>query len=937
MFTKAYNEEITRYFHDQMELLHNRRIQLEKEGEETGEEAGLYALTMEFLEAKEREIAKMLESCGEEEGEALRFLYSAMPISDLLDYPASVYLAYARHGVFLWNQGPFAGKVPEKLFANYVLHHRINNEDMTDTRAFFYQKLIGRIAGKSMYDAVMEANIWCAEEATYQMTDRRAQNPITMYHTGIGRCGEESTFAITVLRSLGIPARQVYAPLWSHCDSNHAWVEAWCDGTWRILGACEPDEKLDMGWFIGPSTRAMQVHSRWYGKDAPEDPVVGKKGMSLVVNHLRSYAPTGILKVRVEDEQGRPVPGARVDFNVLNGCHFGNVATLYTESGETCGADVPDERVLNVSVSAGASAGTDTGTGIVNGSGAPVSARGERGTVCLDTGYGSLQIGAYANGLYGEEIVTLRQEDGPGIRECKVILHPSLLRLGEWRNVDFHAPRETVRDQRISDAQLAENERRLEKLAYCRQIKTERFYCPWEAERALGRFVKGDQEVLREILKKSLGNLGEVIRFLEWDFTGLVPELSAEGDEHWKLKALQNLREKDYWDIRSDVLVDCSVCAAPYAGKLPEEVFYRFLWNPRVADEMLRPCRMALLRCIPEADQARIRKNPGDLPALLKRLIIAMPDQEYGSLITSPMGSLTGGVGSAFSRDVLCVTIYRALGIPARLRPLDHAVEYYQEGAFRVCGRREDESSWKERRTAKLVLHAKGGLDFSQWEHYSVTKYDEGRFQFLFLGSGGKFPEGDLLVTIYRAITTNRLPNGDQVARVCDFVLADGEEKHLDMEQRSFSIETLLVRKKVANPMLQTAEGAWKRLEELSGEGKALFLWLEPGREPTEHILNELLEKQEVIKGLKQPVYLITLSPRDDTENATLKRTVEALPMLRLLSCSIGEAYREVAESVEQNPGRMPLAFVTEGGRNCIYSDAGYNVGMADLLLKILQ
>lgn len=85
---------------------------------------------------------------------------------------------------------------------------------------------------------------------------------MTAYRSGKGRCGEESVFAVTVFRSLGIPARQVYAPLWSHCDDNHAWVEVYVNGEWRFLGACEPEPILDHGWFVRAASRAMLIHTR---------------------------------------------------------------------------------------------------------------------------------------------------------------------------------------------------------------------------------------------------------------------------------------------------------------------------------------------------------------------------------------------------------------------------------------------------------------------------------------------------------------------------------------------------------------------------------------------------------------------------------------------------------------------------------------------------
>ncbi len=338
MFSTEYYQEIRKGFDRQMQFVEERIHILEKE-KDMGQ--GLAQVTGRLLLEKKEEIQDTFSRCTEEEAQALTFLYSAMPLSDLQDYPASLFLAYAKHGVYLWNHGPFAGRVPEKIFANYVLHYRVNNEDIADTRGFFHDRLKEAVeigSHRSMYDTAIDVNYWCAREATYRSTDIRTQNPRTMYGTAMGRCGEESTFGVTSLRSIGIPARQIYAPLWTHCDDNHAWVELWCDGEWQFLGACEPEEKMNRGWFIGPASRAVMLHSRWFGKEEPDETQVGPKGMARVLNHMDRYAGTVELALRAEDEAGRPVPHAKVVFQVLNYGSLGPVAVVYTGSeGEDCG------------------------------------------------------------------------------------------------------------------------------------------------------------------------------------------------------------------------------------------------------------------------------------------------------------------------------------------------------------------------------------------------------------------------------------------------------------------------------------------------------------------------------------------------------------------------------------------------------------------------
>ncbi|MEF2767456.1 MAG: transglutaminase-like domain-containing protein, partial [Dorea phocaeensis] len=252
MFTQKFMQEIERSFEAQLNRLGERRTEVET----------------------------VLSKCSDDEAEALKCLYASMPVSDAADYEAELFLSYAKHGVFLWEAGPFAGTIPEEIFAGYILHHRVNNEDLTPCRPFFYEKLHKRIEGLSMAKAILEINYWCAEEATYRTTDDRTASAECVYRSAYGRCGEESTFAVSVFRSVGIPARQVYVPLWSHCDDNHAWVEVWSDGMWKFLGACEPEEVLNKGWFTNASSRAMMVHSRWLLPVRPKEELVGRTGMA---------------------------------------------------------------------------------------------------------------------------------------------------------------------------------------------------------------------------------------------------------------------------------------------------------------------------------------------------------------------------------------------------------------------------------------------------------------------------------------------------------------------------------------------------------------------------------------------------------------------------------------------------------------------------------
>lgn len=227
--------------------------------------------------------------------------------------------------------------VPEREFRHFVLPVRVNNEDLDRFRALYADELCERVKGLSLHDAVLEINHWCHEWATYVGTDARTRAPLALMASGKGRCGEESTFTVSALRAAGIPARQVYTPLWAHTDSNHAWVEAWVDGQWYYLGACEPDPELNMGWFSAPVSRALLLHTKVSGDyQGPEDVIV-RNPVYTEINVIRNYVPARKTTVTVVNENGEPVPGIEVEYKIFNYGSFGTVVRITTDAqGRAC-------------------------------------------------------------------------------------------------------------------------------------------------------------------------------------------------------------------------------------------------------------------------------------------------------------------------------------------------------------------------------------------------------------------------------------------------------------------------------------------------------------------------------------------------------------------------------------------------------------------------
>ncbi|MBO4813592.1 MAG: transglutaminase domain-containing protein [Muribaculaceae bacterium] len=222
--------------------------------------------------------------------------------------------------------------IPDDIFRHFVLPVRVNNENLDMAREVFYNELKDRVKGLSMEQAILEVNHWCHEKVSYRPSDARTSSPLATVRTAYGRCGEESTLLVAALRSVAIPARQVYTPRWAHTDDNHAWVEAWANGQWHFLGACEPEPVLDLGWFNESASRAMLMHTKVAGDYHGPEEVMSRTACYTEINVTGNYAPTTKVEITIIDKNGAPVKDALVEFKLYNYAEFYTVAKKTTDS-----------------------------------------------------------------------------------------------------------------------------------------------------------------------------------------------------------------------------------------------------------------------------------------------------------------------------------------------------------------------------------------------------------------------------------------------------------------------------------------------------------------------------------------------------------------------------------------------------------------------------
>ena len=189
---------------------------------------------------------------------------------------------------------------------------------------------------------------------------------------------------------------------------------------------------------------------------------------------------------------------------------------------------------------------------------------------------------------------------------------------------------------------------------------------------------------------------------------------------------------------------------------------------------------------------------------------------------------------------------------------------------------------------------------------------------------------------IYRVITTSRMPNGNQHASERTFLLSGGEHKEISMSLREGSMEDMLVSNELPDFEVTDREGRRCSMAQITDGHSSVLCFPEEGAEPTEHVLNELMQQAGEWNAADARLIFIVRDAQA-LSNATLARTLEKIPRILVYFDPEGETAEPIARRMYVDPEKLPLLVVTRKGMTGVYASSGYNVGSVDLMLKILR
>ncbi|WP_308234991.1 transglutaminase domain-containing protein [uncultured Prevotella sp.] len=809
-----------------------------------------------------------------DEQEALKFLYAYMPLADVTDYPTSFYADNVRLSFKARNEMSWGKNVPELLFRHFVLPIRVNNEPLDASRAYFYKELKERIKNLSMHDAILEINHWCHEKVTYQPADARTSSPLQTLRTATGRCGEQSTFAVAALRAMGIPARQVYTPRWAHTDDNHAWVEAWADGKWYFLGACEPEPVLNLGWFNAPASRAMLMHTRAFGNYNGPEEVLQRTNNFTEINLTSNYAPTAEVKFEVIDTDGKPVSGAKVEFKIYNYAEFYTAVTKQTDA---------------------------------------------QGRTSLSAGMGDLLIWASKDGKYGYSKASFGKDNTVTITLNHNVLSDKSKASYEEETFNIVPPAENAKTPYVSDEMRKENNRRFAYEDSIRKAYTATFLTKEQAEKINPRAA--------EYLVKSRGNKQTIIDFLA----------RHKDNEARALGILATLSDKDLRDIPTEILEDNFTAKTNQLSprvedemiSIPFKNYLEKAFAGKTA-EMFRKDPTALvtwinknIRIAPEYNALQIAQTPvGVMESKTtdeRSRDIFFVDVARSLGIEARKDVVTGKV--QYMKDGKWMDV-KFDSKEQATAPTGKLVLTYEPSAFL-----DDPKYYNHFTISRIVNGSPQLMNFEEGQ----ADMGNGTCWSNTFKNGYSFDTGTYMLT-----TGTRLASGSVLAATRIFNIEKGKTTTLPLDIRQDANDVSVIGQFNSESII-SKDGKDVSILSQTGRGYYILAVLGVGQEPTNHALHDIEKERAAFESWGRPVVLLFESEADakkfqKDEFGSLPSTVQ------YAIDKNGAIREQIAREMKlQSKTQMPMFIIADTFNRVVFSSQGYTIGLGEQMKNVFK
>ncbi|WP_026215757.1 transglutaminase-like domain-containing protein [Porphyromonas levii] len=809
---------------------------------------------------------------------AMKWIYAYSYAPDIIDQTPEFHLENIRIVLKAREELPWGKEVPLEQWRAFVLPLRINNEILDNFRVAYYEELRDLVKDMTMEQAVLELNHWTHQHITYAPSDGRTSSPLATLRNALGRCGEQSTFFAAVLRTVGIPARQVYTPRWAHTDDNHAWVEAWVDGTWHYMGASEPAPVLDNAWFDAPVMRAMLLHTRAFGPYSGEEEWLGEDKCMTELNVSENYIPTAPAMVKVMGKDGKPAEGVKVTFRIYN------YSDLYPAVTRTTN---------------------------------------RLGEASVKLGYGDIVVVASRN---PEEMAMglLSNKEGGGTIE---------LTLDTWENIPAEQhlritpPVERIPDKGITEEMEAANNARMTENNAIRNAYTETFPTEESAKEL------ADELKLSGDARNKLITLYPNTRGYHKEITDFLRAATNHDKATEAVLLLASLMEKDLHDVDIQVLND-----ALERNLSPEQWKDADLICPRVMLEHLYPVEDQLSAAVKELadtiqwEQRSIAERAKAIATTVEGFKI---DELYNPnrIVMSPASVWTYKMGDTRSLTVLVVRLLRTAGISAKYDTANGVIVYKDEqGKTQILPflQKNEKEVVSADCALRLSYKSEGYLKTPKYESNFSVGYVDNDGQLTTYGFDWQTPYNEvsgasLLYDKNYIITGTRLADGTVLLGFRKQTCGEISPLIFDRDEMAVSVIGNLNAEALYYDLATQAE---KSIISTTGRGYYVLVIGRAHHEPTDHILRDMQALVNKEGKLPLPTIVLANAPTPELQallpQATWGKDTQGIEQTIMTGNELGSRIDK------------PLVVIADTFNRVVFMSQGYTIGIGERLAQVV-
>jgi hypothetical protein len=442
-------------------------------------------------------------------------------------------------------------------------------------------------------------------------------------------------------------------------------------------------------------------------------------------------------------------------------------------------------------------------------------------------------------------------------------------------------------------------------------------------------------DTVSRFIKLSYGN---------WDQIALYLEKNSADFRSTVLKMASQIADKDFSDTPESILTDHLVYSTQTETKnliSSDELFVKYVLNPRIALENLSTWR-SFLKSSMGTEMALTAQT--DISVLLKwindNITVNITANKHSRAPLTPIGVYNLRVADPLSRDIFFVAACRTFGIPARLNPETRFPEYYKNGEWLRAGFENNVEAKPETGFLKLV-DTNNLIVPRYYMHFTIGILRDGFYRSL------EFNEGEILTDKktpliletgeYALVTGIRLDNGGVLSQMFFFTIKKGELSTVPVELRRQQVDFKPMGKlNLEGLLLKKADGKTIDLSQKADEKFTVLVLLDPDKEPSRHILNDLAIYADDFN--QQSVRFVFVLPVGKEAQRDVLKTYQ-LPIKAETGTDIDDKIINSITSVygKSFKNKLPMVLVYNASGNVYMFSAGYKIGVGEQIHKITQ